>query len=88
MDLTFLLEYINVINLGICLCIGFVIKQSITFIPNKFIPLIMLVIGTIIAIVTNIPNITAEIILSGMLSGLASTGLYEIFKNLLNKKEE
>ena len=88
MDLTFLLEYINVINLGICLCIGFVIKQSITFIPNKFIPLIMLIIGTTIAILTNVTNITAEIILSGMLSDLASTRLHELFKNLLNKKEE
>lgn len=88
MDLTFLLEYINVIVLGICLCVGFVIKQSITIIPNKFIPLIMLVLGTGIVIIMNVPNITAEIILTGMLSGLASTGMYELFRNLIIKKEE
>lgn len=88
MDLTFLLEYINTINLGICLCVGFVIKESMAFIPNKYIPLIMLILGSVIAILTNIPNITSDIILSGMLSGLASTGLYELFKNLIKKKEE
>lgn len=88
MDLTFLLEYINVIVLGICLCVGFVIKQSITIIPNKFIPLIMLVLGTGIVIIMNVPNIKAEIILTGMLSGLASTGMYELFRNLIIKKEE
>lgn len=88
MDITFLLEYINVIALGICLCVGFVIKQSITIIPNKFIPLIMLVLGTVIVILMNVPSITAEIILTGMLSGLASTGMYELFRNLIIKKEE
>ena len=42
MDIAFLTEYVNVITLGICLCVGYVIKTSITVIPNKYIPLIML----------------------------------------------
>lgn len=85
MDLSFLAEYINVITLGICVCVGIVIKESITIIPNKYIPLIMLVLGTAIAILTNLNHITAQVILSGMVSGLASTGLYEAFKNLFLK---
>ena len=86
MDLTFLSDYIVLVVLGICLCVGYVIKTSITFIPNKYIPLIMLILGTIINVLININNISAEVILGGMISGLASTGLYEAFKNLLGKK--
>lgn len=88
MDLSYLNEFINLGILGICLCIGYVIKNSLTFIPNKYIPLIMLVIGTILGIVTNLSNINISVILTGMVSGLASTGLYEMFKNILNKESE
>lgn len=86
MDLNVLLEFINIIVLGICLCVGYVIKNSLSFIPNKYIPLIMLILGVILNIIFNIPNITGEVVLTGMISGLASTGLYEMFKNLLFKK--
>lgn len=86
MDLTFLNQYIVLVVLGICLCVGYVIKTSITVIPNKYIPLIMLILGTIINALININHITADIILAGMISGLASTGLYEAFRNLIEKK--
>ena len=87
MDLAYLTEYINVITLGICLCVGYVIKTSVTIIPNKYIPLIMLILGTTISVLTNLDNITSAIILQGMVSGLASTGLYETFRNLINKEK-
>ncbi|MFR2787486.1 MAG: phage holin family protein [Clostridia bacterium] len=87
MDITVLLNYVNIVVLGICLCVGFVIKNSLDFIPNKYIPLIMLILGTITNILININGINAEIILGGMISGLASTGLYEMFRNLINKEE-
>lgn len=87
MELSMLLEFINIIVLGICLCVGYVIKNSLDFIPNKYIPLIMLVLGTVLNVIFNIPNITGEIVLVGMMSGLASTGLYEMFKNLLFKEK-
>lgn len=87
MDITVLLNYVNIVVLGICLCVGFVIKNSLDFIPNKYIPLIMLILGTITNILININGINAEVILSGMISGLASTGLYEMFRNLISKEE-
>lgn len=86
MDLSFLTEFVNLIILGICLCIGYVIKNSLDFIPNKYIPLIMLVLGTTISVITNLNDINSSVILTGMISGLASTGLYELFKNLIEKK--
>lgn len=88
MDLSVLSQYLSVVVVGICLCVGFVIKNSLDFIPNKYIPAIMLVLGTAINISMNLNGINAEVILVGMLSGLASTGLYELFKNFINKEEK
>lgn len=87
MNLTFLLEYVNVLVLGICLCIGYVIKTSLDFINNKYIPVIMLIIGVFVNILINIPEINASVMLSGMFSGLSSTGLYEALRNMINTKE-
>lgn len=86
-DLSFLMEYINLITLGICLCVGFALKYAKIFdwLGNQYIPLSMLVLGTIINVLVNIPSINAAIILGGMISGLASTGLYEMMRNLLDK---
>ena len=93
MDINFLLDYINVITLGICLCVGFALKYAMLFewLGNQYIPLSMLVLGTIINILINWPGINAAVVLGGMISGLASTGLYEMMRNLLDKdgkKEE
>lgn len=86
-DLSFLMEYINLITLGICLCVGFALKYAKIFdrFGNQYIPLSMLVLGTIINVLVNIPSINAAVILGGMISGLASTGLYEMMRNLLDK---
>lgn len=88
MDLSFLSEFINLGILGICLCIGYVIKTSLDFIPNKYIPLIMLILGAVLGIITNLNDLSINTVLTGMVSGLSSTGMYEMFKNLLNKESE
>ena len=86
MDINFLFDYINPIILGICLMVGFVLKTAFDKFPNKYIPLSALCMGTIIAILINLQSgINAEVILGGMISGLASTGLYELSRNMLNK---
>lgn len=85
MDLNFLMELVNPIILGICLLVGYVLKTAFDSFPNKYIPLTALCLGTIIAILINLQSgINAQVILGGMISGLASTGLYEMLKNLLN----
>ena len=86
MDINFLVDYINPLILGICLLVGFVLKIAFDKFPNKYIPLCALCMGTIIAILINLQSgINAEVILGGMISGLASTGLYEMLRNLLDK---
>ncbi|MBS6396659.1 MAG: phage holin family protein [Clostridiales bacterium] len=84
-DLSFLMEYVNLMTLGICLCLGFALKTAFEWFDNKYIPLSALVVGTIINVLINWPGINATVVLGGMISGLASTGLYEMMRNLLNK---
>ena len=86
-DLSFLTSYAVPVVIGICLCIGYVVKTSLTFIKNKYIPLIMAIVGVLLSIWIN-RSIDPNIILSGMFSGLASTGLYEMFRNIINNKEK
>ena len=84
-DLNFLLNYINPVILGICLCAGFAFKNAFEWFSNRYIPLSALIMGTVISILINYPGINAEVVLGGMISGLASTGLYEMMRNLLAK---
>jgi MFS superfamily sulfate permease-like transporter len=87
MDVSYLFEFIDPIILGICLASGYALKYAFEKFPNRFIPLCALVLGTILSIVCNISvGITAEVILGGMISGLASTGLYELLRNLISKE--
>jgi ABC-type iron transport system FetAB permease component len=87
MDLTILTSFTNILIVGICLCTGYIIKHSLDFIPNKYIPLIMACLGLTLSICTNLDKITLEVILTGLFSGLASTGLHEAFKNLIKGGE-
>ncbi len=87
MDTSKLIEYINFVTWGMCLCIGSVLKSLFTKFPNRFIPLSMLIVGMLINIALY-TYITPEILLGGMVSGLASTGAYEVFKNTIEQKEK
>jgi hypothetical protein len=87
-DLGFMAEYAIPIIVGICICIGYIIKNIIpTDKINRFIPLIMGVIGVLLNYWIN-NTFTAEILLGGLFSGLASTGLYEMFRNLIGSGKE
>ena len=82
MDLKFLSEFCIPVIVGICLCIGYVIKTSIPKVPNNFIPLIMAILGLVINVWIN-SSVNPSIVLGGLFSGLASTGLHQVFKNLI-----
>ena len=84
MDLSFLTTYAVPVIVGICLCVGFIVKYLIpTPKINKFIPLIAGILGLILNIWINKGIVTADVILAGLFSGLASTGLYEAFSNII-----
>ena len=86
MDLTFLNEFLVVIVLAFCLGVGFIIKYSLDFIDNKYIPLIMGIVGVTFNVFVNSGAVTPVVIVGGLISGLASTGLYEMFRNCISKE--
>lgn len=82
--------YMSLINGGVmlfCLAIGYIIKTSVPKIGNKYIPLIMGAVGIIISIL-NAQCFDFNVVLSGLITGLASTGLYEAYRNLINKDKK
>lgn len=84
----FLNDYLVLVVVGICLCVGYVIKHCIpTEKVNKFIPLIMAVLGVLLNVWLNGFAFTPEILLGGLASGLASTGLHQMFAQFINKEE-
>ena len=87
MDLNFLNDYMIPVIVGICLCVGYVIKKWIKDVDNKYIPTVCAVLGVILAVWINGWSISPSIILSGLFSGLASTGLHQLFKQYLDDKE-
>ena len=73
-------EYVVVIVMAICLGIGYVIKHSLDFVSNKYIPLIMAVLGVVINVWLNFWAFSPEILLGGIASGLAATGVHQVSK--------
>lgn len=86
MDLSFMQEYLVLLVVGICLCIGYVIKTSIQKVNNSYIPLIMAVLGVMLNVWLNM-SFTPEVLLGGLFSGLASTGLHQMFTRIINTEE-
>lgn len=65
-----------------CFSIGFLIKNSIPSIPNNKIPLIVSAVGILYNIWLNNFEITPKVFIEGLVSGMASTGAFELLKNL------
>ncbi|UWP60420.1 phage holin family protein [Ruminococcus gauvreauii] len=87
MDLGFLTDYYIPIVVLACLIVGYVIKKSLDFIPNKYIPLILAVSGAVLGCVAN-TSVGLEIVVYGAFSGLASTGLHQAFTRVIEGKKQ
>ena len=82
----FISEYISVIALVAALCVGYILKNLVPSDEvNKFIPLIAAVVGLVICLWEANFVATPETVVTGIVSGLASTGLYEAFKNFIGQ---
>lgn len=87
MDFTILKDYFVLVVVVACLIVGYLIKESFDFIPNKYIPTILAVLGAVLNAVVS--GVSVETIVYGALMGLASTGLHQAFKQFIeNTKEE
>ena len=88
MDLSFITDYYVPVVLVACLIVGYCIKHIkwLDAISNEYIPTILAVLGAILCCVST-EAVSLEIIVYGALSGLASTGLHQAFKQIINKEE-
>ncbi len=81
----YLNEYTIPVITGICLCIGYIIKQWMKDIENKYIPTVLAVFGVFSAVWIN-GSISPQVLLAGLVSGLASTGMHQSFKQFIENK--
>lgn len=80
-------NYLIPVIVGLCLVVGFLIKH-VTSADNRFIPIVVTVLGVALSIWISWPEITPEVILSGAVSGLASTGMHQLFKQWIDNGGE
>lgn len=84
----FLNGYIIAAVVIACLCVGYVFKHCVPSDKiNKYIPLIVAVLGVVLNCWMNEWAFTPEILVSGLVSGLASTGMHQVFKQFIEKSE-
>lgn len=83
----FLNDYISVVTLIGCLCVGYVIKHATSSDKiNKFIPTIVALLGVVINVWASDWSFTPNIVAVGMVSGLASTGMHQLIKQWIESK--
>ena len=75
--------YIVPVIVGICLIVGYLIK-NFTGADNRLIPLVVTLLGVGLSVWMNWPAVTAEVILGGAVSGLASTGMHQLLKQWID----
>lgn len=87
MDISFVNDFVSPLVLVVCLCTGYIVKR---WIPadavNRYIPAIVGVEGVLVTAWVS-GALAPETLAVGLVSGLASTGLYEAFKHLIGRDE-
>lgn len=74
-------DYIIIPIILVCLFVGYILKNLVkTDKINKFIPLIMAVLGILLSLWINEWSFTMDVLLAGFASGLASSGAYDGYK--------
>ena len=78
-------NYLVPVIVVLCLIVGYIIKHWVKDADNKIIPTVVTVVGIVAAVAMNWDAVTVEVIVGGAVSGLASTGLHQLFKQWLEK---
>lgn len=81
---TILSAYVIPEVIALCLVLGFIVKKWVKDVDNKWIPTIVAVVGVLIAAVMNLDSLSVGVLVGGAVSGLASTGLHQMFKQWLD----
>lgn len=88
MDFSTLSEHFVLVVMVACLIIGYILKHAsfMKWLPNDDIPVVLAAIGAIVNPLVS--GWSVESVVYGALMGLASTGLHQMFKNWIERKEE
>ena len=78
-------NYLVPVIVVLCLIVGYIIKHWVKDADNKIIPTVVTAVGITAAVAMNWDAVTVEVIVGGAVSGLASTGLHQLFKQWLEK---
>ena len=82
MDLSIITKMYIPIVLVACLVLGYILKKWMPM-DNKWIPTILVVVGAVLGCLAN-KDITLIAVVGGAVTGLASTGLHQAFKQLID----
>lgn len=82
MDFTQLTQYFVLVVVVACLVAGYILKTSLDFVPNKYIPTILAVLGAVLNSIVG--GVSVESIVYGALMGLASTGMHQAFTKFIS----
>lgn len=72
--------YINPEITMACLVLGFIVKKWIRDVDDRLIPTIVAGAGLGLAVAANWGALSVGVLVGGALSGLASTGMHQMFK--------
>lgn len=88
MSLDFIENYYVPVVMAACLVIGYCIKHIswLSKVSNEYIPAILSMLGAVFACV-NAGAVSFSTIVAGAVTGLASTGLYEAFAQIIEKQK-
>lgn len=86
MDFSIITENIVVVVMLACLCAGYIIKTSLDFVNNKYIPSILALFGAVLNVVVS--GASVDSVVYGASMGLASTGLHQAFKNFVEGNKQ
>ena len=79
--------YIMPVVVGICLCVGYVLKNLVpTEKVNRYIPITVATLGVVISVWNSGWAFTPTTVVTGLVSGLASTGMHQAFKSFIDNK--
>jgi hypothetical protein len=81
MDLSFITELYVPLIIVACLVVGYIFKKWINDVDNKWIPTIVTIFGLVLGGVIN--GWTVPSLIAGAVSGLASTGLHQLFSQII-----
>ena len=80
-------DYIVAIVLVGCMGVGYILKHVVTSDKiNSYIPAIVGVLGMFLNVWANGWEVSPTVLVAGLISGLASTGMHQLFKQFIELK--